>query len=90
MVKGTSKRIVVVKSPNPRVFEQAIFVVREDFFGHRGRADALKEAQQVANEYVRSAVAAKKRPWLRLTLPVWIAIGAGVAGLAALALWLLL
>lgn len=90
VVKGTSKRIVVVKSPDPKVFEQAIFVVREDFFGHRGKADALKEAQQVANEYVRSAVSSPRRLAAGLSLPIWIAIGTAAAGLIALAAWLLL
>ena len=33
VVKGTSKRIVVVKSPDPKVFEEAIFIVKEDFLG---------------------------------------------------------
>ena len=42
VVKGTSKRIVVVKSPDPKVFEEAIFIVKEDFLGRGGRPSALK------------------------------------------------
>ena len=30
MVKGNSRQVLVVKSPNPRLFEQAIFLLRED------------------------------------------------------------
>ena len=84
MVKGTSKRIVVVKSPDPRVFEEAIFIVKEEFLGHRGRADALKEAQQVANAYIRGAVATSGK---RLRIPplLWALIGA-LLGVAALAM----
>ena len=33
MVKGISRRIVVVDSPDQRFFEQAIFVVRNDAAG---------------------------------------------------------
>ena len=61
VVKGTNKRIVVVKSPDPKVFEEAIFVVKEDFLGRRGHADALKEAQEVARDYIRGAVSKSKR-----------------------------
>ena len=68
MVKGTSKRIVVVKSPDPKVFEQAIFIVREDFL--KGRAgstsDILREAQDVANRYIRSTVRTPGRRLPRL------------------------
>ena len=75
VIKGTSKRIVVVKSPDPKVFEEAIFIVKEDFLGKSCRIDALKEAQQVANAYIRGAIAAPRR---RLRLPplVWALIGA--------------
>ena len=79
VVKGTSKRIVVVKSPDPKVFEEAIFIVKEDFLSRGGRADALKEAQQVANAYVRGAVASPSR---RRRLPplAWAIIGALISG----------
>ncbi len=82
VIKGTSKRIVVVKSPDPKVFEEAIFIVKEDFLGKSCRIDALKEAQQVANAYIRGAVAAPRR---RLRLPplVCALIGA-LLGAAAL------
>ena len=30
MVKGISRRVVVVRPPDPSVFEEAIFVVREN------------------------------------------------------------
>ena len=89
VVKGTSKRIVVVKSPDPKVFEQAIFIVREDFLGQRGRANALKEAQQVADDYVRSAVAVPKRTFSDLSLLGWISLGVSALGLIALAVYLI-
>ena len=87
VVKGTSKRVVVVKSPDPKIFEQAIFIVREDFLGKCGRADALKEAQQVADDYIRSAVAAPRRLFGGKALISWITGGAVLIGLAVLAAW---
>ena len=55
MVKGITRRVIVVKSPDPRLFEEAIFIVREDVLAKSGvTADAvLEEARRVADEYVR-------------------------------------
>lgn len=30
MVKGTTRQVIVVKGPDPKLFEQAIFLVRDD------------------------------------------------------------
>ena len=51
MVKGISKQVIVVKAPDPRFFEQAIFIVREDALGREGVTDEeiLKEAGRVAD-----------------------------------------
>ena len=89
VVKGTSKRIVVVKSPDPKVFEQAIFIVREDFLGKCGRTDALKEAQQVADAYIRSAVSAPRRLLGGKKLISWICGSVIMVGLSVLGYWLL-
>ena len=85
VVKGTNKQIVVVKSPDPKVFEEAIFIVKEDFLGNAKRADALKEAQHVANDYIRGAVAAPNRKRLHVLPFLWSILGA-LIGAAALAL----
>ena len=88
VVKGTSKRIVVVKSPDPKVFEEAIFIVKEDFLGRGGRTDALKEAQQVANAYIRGAVAAPhgKRKFSPI---LWTIVGALISGIVLLLIYFL-
>ena len=54
MVKGVAKRVIVVKSPDPRVFEEAIFIVREDYMKTAGvsRTQLLSEARQAAESYV--------------------------------------
>ena len=45
MVKGINKRVIVVKAPDPRLFEQAIFIMREDAF-----AEGVS-AEQVLDNY---------------------------------------
>ena len=91
MVKGTSKRIVVVKSPDPKVFEEAIFIVKEDFLGRQGHPNALKEAQEVANAYIRSAVSAPRRSLLSRIPPLaWTAVGAALSALVIIAFYWLL
>ena len=30
MVKGISRRVVLIKSPDPKIFDEAIFLVREE------------------------------------------------------------
>ena len=39
MVKGITRQVILVKSPDPRLFEEAIFIVKEEALA-RGR---LKE-----------------------------------------------
>ena len=82
VVKGTSKRVVVVKSPDPRVFEQAIFIVREDFLSRKGGADTdiLKEAQKVADEYIKSSISNHEAIWKRIPSLLYLVIGLLVSG----------
>ncbi len=85
MVKGIAKRIVVVRFPDTRVFEQAIFIVREDAALRSGvSADqVLAEACRVAEGYVHK----NRRPQrlARLPAPVYMAGGAVLTGLFWLA-----
>ena len=50
MVKGTSRRIIVVKSPDPEVFDEAIFVVKEEFLRSPGvsQDQLLSDARRAA------------------------------------------
>ena len=87
VVKGTNKRVVVVKSPDPKVFEQAIFIVREDFHAGNGKeVDALKEAEKVANDYLRSAVTASQKFFSKVHPAVFGAVGAIMTGIVWLTL----
>ena len=79
MVKGVARQVIVVKSPDPRLFEQAIFIVKEDAF-HKGvSADAvLQEARRVADGYVRRNTRLD-RVLHRLPMPAYVAAGALIA-----------
>ena len=87
VVKGTSKHIVVVKSPDPKIFEEAIFIVKEDFLGRGGRTSVLEEAQKVADAYIRSSVAAPVGFFRRIPPPAWAAVGAVLSALAVFLLY---
>ena len=79
MVKGISRQVIVVHSPDPKLFEQAIFILRDDAVA-QGVTDELllKEAQQA----VRSGFGSKKRRKMRFYGPVWAAAGAILTGTA--------
>ena len=92
MIKGTSKRVVVVNNPDPKIFEQAIFIVREDVFKRpdRSKGDILREARQVADRYIKSTVLPPRRSLLlRLPGGVYAALGAALSALVWLSLRLL-
>lgn len=79
MVKGVSRRVIVVKSPDPKLFEQAIFIVREG--AEQGGVTAekvLAEARQAARHYVR-----RNSRWgrglNRIPPAGWLAAGAVLA-----------
>ena len=84
MVKGISRRVVVVDSPDRRYFEQAIFIVRNDAAGEGVTSrELVEEARRVAQAYTGG-------PGLRRRLgerppALWSLTGAGACGLV----WLL-
>ena len=55
MVKGKSRRVIVVSSPDKRLFEEAIFFVNEDMLKKEGVSPdmVVKEAQRTAERYIR-------------------------------------
>ena len=78
MVKGISRRVVVVDSPDQRFFEQAIFIVRNDAAGEGVTAQALvEEAKRVARNYAGGDHGRFSRAWRELTPAVYTLIGAG-------------
>ena len=81
MVKGISRQVIVVESPGPELFEQAIFILKDKALGEGITQERLlKEAQQV----IRSGRGEGKRPafWYGAA---WAVAGAMATGIA----WLL-
>jgi len=82
LVKGITRRVIMVKSPDPKLFEQAIFIMREDASGGVTAEQVLQEAQQVADGYIR-----RNTRWHKylghLPAPAYTAVGA----LLASAIW---
>lgn len=78
MVKGISRQVIVVQSPDPMMFEQAIFILNDDAIGKREVTEEalLKEANKIIN---RSKTGKTKS----LSLPglVWTGFGAMLTGL---------
>ena len=82
MVKGISRQVIVVHSPDPKLFEQAIFILKDNVIGKDGITDEmlLKEANRLIKQ-----PQGKPRRNLRLYGPIWALGGALVTGM----LWIL-
>ena len=80
MVKGISRQVIVVQSPDQKLFDQAIFILKEDALGSGVTDDALlKEAQRILNSGgIRAGAAVNYGP-------LWAVGGAMLTGVA----WLL-
>lgn len=84
MVKGISRQVIVVQSPDPKLFDQAIFILRDDVGDGVTDEALLKEAQQA----IRGNGKLGKKSRLYLYGAAWATGGALVTGLAWLAtLW---
>lgn len=82
MVKGISRRVIVVDSPDPQIFEQAIFILRTDCGGVSSQ-QLVDQAVRIAKNYARCQGLPRRR--VRVPGWLWAAIGAAAIGLT----WLL-
>lgn len=87
MVKGVSRRVVVVQPEANSLFEQAIFFVR-DYNAPRG--DVLREACRIANGYLppRTPRLRRRRVSFGALLLAFLAGGGLVGGVMAAVLLL--
>ena len=77
MVKGISRQVIMVHSPDPQLFEQAIFILKDEAVEKGVTEEALlKEAQNL----IRSGQGRKRKS--RLYGPAWACGGAVITGLA--------
>nr|MBQ8244976.1 hypothetical protein [Oscillospiraceae bacterium] len=82
MVKGISRQVIVVQSPEPKLFEQAIFILKDDAVGE-GVTD--EQLMKEANMAIHGFDTAGKKRQIYLYGAVWAGGGALVTGLV----WLL-
>lgn len=85
MVKGTTRQVMVVKTPETGLFEQAIFLLREDSLEKQGITERqiLEEAKRLSGTCTDSF--GKRRKRYELPPFVWSGMGGALVGFA----WLL-
>ena len=79
MVKGITRQVIVVKGPDPKLFDQAIFLVREEALAEGGVSE-----EALLNE-ARRACRNAKTPFTWAGKAFWAACGALLTG----GLWVL-
>jgi len=91
MVKGINRQVIVVKSPDPKLFDEAIFMLREDALSGAGVTpeEVLRQARQAADGYLRKNTVLGRAAH-RLPPPLWGLLGAGSASLVWLGVLTLL
>lgn len=78
MVKGVSRQVILIQSPEPKLFEQAIFILKDEALKEGVTDDILlKEAQAI----LRSGEGKHRKRTLWLHGAVWAAGGAFVTGI---------
>ena len=81
MVKGISRQVILVQSPDPKLFEQAIFILKDEAVASGvTEEELLREARRAARGRERRT---QTPAWTRG--PVWACGGAAATGLV----WLL-
>lgn len=79
MVKGTTRQVVLVKSPDPQLFEQAIFILRENALENHGMSEEeiMLQARKTAGTYISNQLPRRRRnAWLKNGL--WLLLGAAL------------
>ena len=81
MVKGISRQVIVVQAPEPKLFDQAIFILKENMGEGITDEALLKEARKI----IHSSDGPGRRRHIYLYAAFWTAAGALLTGIA----WLL-
>ena len=81
MVKGISRQIILVDTPDPKLFEQAIFILKDNVGEGITEEQLMKQARQV----IRGSDSIERRRHIYLYGVFWAAGGALLTGFA----WLL-
>ena len=77
-LKGCMRNVIVVKPPDRR-FEQALFILRDDYFLTEGLSEKelLRQAREAAQLCAASAAPGKPRrfPWVFIPAAVLVVLG---------------
>ena len=86
LVKGISRRVIVVESPDPHIFEQAIFILSNDAATNSGvtSQQLVDQAVRIAKSYARTH---DDLPKSHFRVTPWLA--ALLGGAAISLVWLL-
>lgn len=79
LVKGVSRRVIVVDSPDPQIFEQAIFILSSEEAGV-SQQQLVDQAVRVAKSYARTHGVTRRR--FRMTPLLWVTLGSALIGAA--------
>ena len=84
MVKGLSRKVIIVKSPDPKVFEQAIFIVRDEYAMKQGisQKELMKQAREAADGYIQESYG-RKRSLSKTLCMIFAALVLSAAAFAA-------
>ena len=97
MMRGSQKKMIVVRTHNSRMFEEAHFVMRHNTEPNETPSDILKEANRIIEGHLRSCGQEKiakevtrrrRQKWLWF-LAGAVCGGSGVGGFVGLIWWLL-
>ncbi len=83
MIKGIGKRVVVLTDPTSKIYEQAIFILKQDAPEHPDK-DMLSEAERIINAHIFSSAHVSRRrprgwlPYLSISIAVSLLVGASV------------
>ena len=77
MVKGISRQVIVVHAPDPQLFEQAIFILKDNALQEGISDEALLKEAKALIRYQRGSEGMVSP----LTGAFWAAGGAGLMGL---------
>lgn len=75
MVKGISRQVIVLHNPDQKLFEQAIFILKENAITHGVTDDVLLQE-------ARRLITAPRKKTLLQSGPVWACGGALLTGAA--------
>ncbi len=85
MIKGIGKRVVVLTDPGSKIYEQAIFILRQDAPESPCDKDMLTEAERIINAHIFSSAHISRRqlrrgwfPFLAISITVSVLIGVSV------------